>query len=120
MSSHWIKKGKKGGDDNSSRLGIYKRDNMVCCYCNRNCVMYNERENNFHYATLDHVTPRAEISQHCKETEYKDLITDVNNLVVVCNACNCSKQKTPLLIWCKRKGYDFNKIQAEITRRINQ
>lgn len=109
MASRWAK---------AIRTKIENRDQMICCYCGTSCVKYTDRANNYHYATLDHIVARWEIAKACNSAaEYESKITDPKTLVLVCNACNSSKQHTPLYIWCNKKGYSYSKIIAEIARR---
>lgn len=92
---------------------------MTCCYCGKACVKYTDRTNETDYATLDHVVSQWEIAQSCEsDTEFRRKIKNIHNLVLVCNACNSSKQATPLYIWVAKKGYDYAVIIAEIARRI--
>ena len=112
MSSKWIGK--------LARKAIEDRDNMTCCYCGMQCVKYNDRENELHYATLDHIVPQAEIYAASATLEaFRQAIRNIRNLVLVCNGCNSSKQDTPLYVWCAKKGYDYGLILQEIARRIN-
>lgn len=113
MASGWLSK--------SKRAQIEKRDQMICCYCGKSCVKYNDRVNNTDFATLDHIVPQAEIFEAYKDQGYeavKAAIQDIHNLVLVCNGCNSSKQETPLYTWCISKALDYSAILAEIARRI--
>lgn len=113
MASGWLSK--------SKRAQIEKRDNMVCCYCGKTCVKYANRVNQTDFATLDHIVPQAEIFEAYKDAgfeAFKKAIQDIHNLVLVCNACNSSKQETPLYTWAIAKGFDYAAIIAEIARRI--
>lgn len=112
MSNKWISA--------SNRTAIEERDNMTCCYCGKACEKYNDRTNNYDYATLDHIVARSEIKMTCATPEeYKLAIQDIVNLVLVCNGCNTSKQNIPLFVWCAKKSYNYGVILAEIARRIN-
>lgn len=94
---------------------------MICCYCGKHCVKYIDRVNQTDFATLDHIVPQAEIFEAYKDQGYKavkEAIQDIHNLVLVCNACNSSKQETPLYVWCIAKAFDYGTIIAEIARRI--
>lgn len=113
MSSAWLSKGK--------RKQIEERDQMICCYCGKLCVKYNDRVNNIDFATLDHIVPQRELFEAYKDQGmeiFKKAIQDIHNLVLVCNACNSSKQETPLYVWCIAKAFDYGTIIAEIARRI--
>lgn len=112
MAAGWVAK--------SIRAAIEARDNMTCCYCGIQCVKYADRENNTHYATLDHIVPRWEIAQTCdSDVEYRAMIVDPSTLVVVCNGCNSSKKHTPLYVWVQKKQYNYAAILSEISRRVS-
>jgi len=67
---------------------IKKRDKNKCVYCGK-----EER------LTLDHVLSLKDGG--------KD---DINNVVVACLNCNCSKRHTKVLEWCEEKGYEVPEI----------
>jgi 5-methylcytosine-specific restriction endonuclease McrA len=109
----WISKNK--------RLAIYKRDNSVCCYCGKQCVIGNTRTHATpaNLATLDHIVPQKELA--AAATDDKDFSAkrrDARNLVVVCMGCNSSKYHTPLYVWCSQTGKDYATIIIEIGNRI--
>lgn len=111
MASKWLTATLRGK--------IEKRDTMTCCYCGIECCKYKDRVNNTDYATLDHIVSRHELAlTTCNDVEYGKAVKDPTTLVVVCNACNSSKQHTPLYVWCKKTGKDYTVIMAEIARRI--
>ena len=77
---------------------IYERDNYRCVYC-------GSKDN----LTLDHIIPINNNGSH-----------NVDNLVVACLSCNCSKQDKPLQEWLRIKfGKDEIPFQTTI-RKINK
>lgn len=112
MSSKWLSK--------ALRHKIEQRDQMQCCYCGKHCERYNQRSNNYDYATLDHIVPRIELFKVSQDYDtFLKLLKDVTLLVVVCNACNSSKQHKTLFEWAMEKGLNYPVLLAEITRRIS-
>lgn len=111
MASGWISK--------LARLAIYKRDNYTCAYCNGTCCHYNDRTDNYSYATLDHVVSRITLATLVSSIkEFKAALKDAKNLITVCNKCNASKNDTDLETWCNATNRNYSEIKAEIERRI--
>lgn len=103
------------------RQELYKRDDMVCCYCEKVCKPYTDHDwlyNPRDVVTLDHVISQWHIAQQTKtEAEFKQAIKNPKNLVVVCNGCNSSKKKTDLYTWCRKRGYNYTRIMLRIAER---
>lgn len=106
----------------SKRRRLYTRDRLVCCYCEKQCVLYTAevwQTTPKDVATLDHITSQWAIAQTCEsDAEFRRAIADPKNLVVVCNGCNAHKQNTELYIWATNKGLDYAGIIARIADRI--
>jgi 5-methylcytosine-specific restriction endonuclease McrA len=115
MSNSWI--------STKARKWLYERDNLICCYCERKCIIGatyelkgSKREK---CATLDHIVPQKELAAASTDDKhFRQLRRDPKNLVVVCCSCNASKQDTPLYVWCKQTGKHYERILAEVARRI--
>ena len=117
----------------SIRKAIYARDNMVCCYCGKTCILatckgmtlpeqhaYMRLHKN-DFATLDHIVSQWEIAQTCEsDAEFRRKIADPINLVTVCNACNSSKKNTPLYVWVEKKGYNYRSILRRIAKQTQK
>jgi len=107
-----------------ARQAIYKRDNMICCYCGKQCIAYTEEawaNTPKEVATLDHITSQWAIAQTCEsDAEFRKAIADPKNLVVVCNGCNSHKREIELYIWCAMVGFEYGKIIEEIGRRVQR
>lgn len=116
MASGWISK--------KQRKLIAERDNLVCCYCGKQCIPYTKEDwklRPLDVYTLDHIVSQWEIAQTCEsDAHFRHARRDPRNLVTVCNGCNSSKKHTELYIWINRKGFDYGKIIAEIGRRIQK
>jgi len=125
MAAGWIKR--------KTRLAIYARDNMQCCYCGKTCkpgsvkgMSLTEqhaymKENYQDFATLDHIVSQWEIAQTVKsDVDFRHRLIDPQNLVTVCNACNSSKRHTELYIWASNKGLDYAAILVRISERIKK
>lgn len=108
--------------DKAKRLGIYNRDNLICCYCGVQCIIGDTRDNNANksiIATLDHIVPQKELAASAtNDKHFNQLRRESKNLVCVCMSCNSSKQHTELFVWCKQTDRDYAAIIAEIARRI--
>lgn len=109
MASGWISK--------KARKNIYTRDAMKCCYCGKECKYYDKHMDN-DTVTLDHIVSQKELAASATDdAHFNQLRRDAKNLVVVCNGCNAHKKATPLFVWCKQTGKDYNAIIAEIAKR---
>lgn len=107
--------------DKAKRLGIYDRDELICCYCGILCIIGDTRTatNPGLIATLDHIVPQKELAASAtNDKHFNELRRESKNLVCVCMSCNSSKQHTELFVWCAQTGRDYASIIAEIARRI--
>lgn len=110
MASGWI--------STKSRKAIYSRDNMVCCYCGKQCQKYNGKMD-LDTVTLDHIVSQKELAESSvNDADFAAKRKDPKNLVVVCNGCNSSKKHTTLYVWCSQKNINYSTVIAEIARRI--
>jgi len=122
MPSKWI--GRK------TRLAIYARDNMECCYCGKTCVRYTRHDwkhNTYDVITLDHIVSQWEIAQSCEsDAEFSRERKNPKNLVAVCNGCNSHKKHTPLFVWVTERynvgaiPFDYATILERIASRIKK
>lgn len=99
------------------RKEVYKRDELICCYCEELCAIGNVSNG----ASLDHVIPQRELALSTEnDREFFKARKNPKNIVVACRACNSSKQHLPLIVWCKNTGKDYDRIIAEIDRRTSK
>lgn len=114
MASGWI--------STNTRKKIYQRDNMVCCYCGKQCLAYSKeswKNSPLDVVTLDHIVSQWAIAQVSEsDAEFRRNRQDPKNLVAVCNGCNSSKKHTELYIWAVNKGFDYGIILERIAHRI--
>lgn len=116
MASSWISR--------STRRRIYRRDNMVCCYCGKQCV-----SNDTYLAggidradvvSLDHIVSQKELAAaSTDDADFKAKRRDPKNLVLACTGCNGSKKDTPLYVWCSQTNKNYSAIIIEIGIRIS-
>lgn len=124
MASRWISR--------TARQKIYDRDNMICVYCLKKCMPgtvagFTRAQQRAYqkafmpdFATLDHIVAResVKIAYGAHSDMYAKLLTDPQNLVTVCCACNSSKKDTDLKTWCKATNRNYDAIVKRIKRRI--
>ena len=106
-----------------TRLKIYKRDELVCCYCGAQCEICDTRNclNPAIAATLDHIVAQKTLAASATDDKhFSALRRDPKNLVVVCMSCNSSKQHIELYTWCAQTKRDYATIIAKISQRISK
>lgn len=115
IMASWISK--------KNRLAIYARDEQVCIYCKKKCIVGDTKDksiNPLDLCTLDHIVSQKELaSAATDDADFRMKRRDPKNLVVMCMSCNSSKQDTPVYVHCAQKNLDYAKIIAEISRRIS-
>lgn len=105
------------------RLKIYERDNLICCYCGKQCIIADshKHDNRGDIASLDHIVPQRELAlATTNDAEFNKARRNPANLVVACTACNDDKAHTELYVWCLTTGKNYGNILIEIGNRIQR
>jgi 5-methylcytosine-specific restriction endonuclease McrA len=97
-----------GRESLSKRLGrvarqIRERDSHMCVYCGAT------GESSGSPLHLDHLVPRSLGGSD-----------EPVNLVTACRPCNCARQSTALVAFCRPRGIDSRRIWAQARRALPQ
>ncbi len=107
----------------NTRNKIYARDNAVCCYCGKQCIVGDTRthSNPSELATLDHIVSQKELaSSSTDDKDFSKKRRNPANLVVSCMRCNSSKKDVSLYVWCNQNNRNYPAILIEIATRIQK
>ena len=88
---------------------VWDRDGVNCTYCKK-FTNPHLPPNHTNLTTYDHIIPIASLN-------YKVHLFNPNgilNIVLACYSCNSSKNKSDVLIWCKKSKIEIPKIIIEL------